>query len=95
MNQRKAQLRRMRLALDNWECLGCGRRDTKRLQLHHVRYKHKGHPDPMVELRDVRTFCDECHGKLHSTCCHCGNPIRRKAANDGQYELPFVPASGF
>lgn len=51
---------------DLWMCRCCF--STQNLQAHHKSYRYRGAPGIaglLLELRDLITLCDKCHGKEH------------------------------
>lgn len=52
--------RRQRLAIDNYTCQGCDRRN-KPLDVHHVTYERFGRES----MDDLLSLCRDCHNEVH------------------------------
>lgn len=63
-------IRDERLKQDNYQCVMCG--TGKNLEVHHLTYERLG----AEKLEDLRTFCRECHKKVHD------KDLKEKNEND-------------
>lgn len=55
------QTRRLALHRDGYQCRVC--RSRRRLQVHHLTYKHLG--NEANHLEDLKTLCRTCHRRAH------------------------------
>jgi len=53
------KLRKVRLALDNYKCYGCG--ESRPLEIHHITYDDFGNE----KMDQLRSLCRDCHQMQH------------------------------
>lgn len=62
IDQPWAELRRLRLEMDDQQCVNCG--STENLDVHHTVPKSRGGTD---SISNLRTLCEDCHDSAHQS----------------------------
>lgn len=74
---------KQRMAIDNFECQGCGSRGTawNPLEVHHFTYEHLYHEESRI-YEDLVTLCRCCHKNVHNVMNRVTNAQGRRGWKD-------------